>query len=130
MTEIERLFQIEGDFESSQKECERLENIKNVAGFEKETTQFNFKRKRKKNLQNRINKLEKEIEKGEFDGLIIDRSKPQGELTRKLKFRRMNFKRWWIQRQFQKDGINSLRGVMFCRVMKIWTTPFQNVGAG
>ena len=35
MEEIERLFQLEGDFESSQKEFEHLENTKNVDDFEK-----------------------------------------------------------------------------------------------
>ena len=33
-----------------------------------------------KNLQGRIKKLKKEIESGEFKGLIIDRSKSQQEI--------------------------------------------------
>ena len=53
-----------------------------------------LRRKRKEEFaKNRIKKLKKEIEKGDFEGLIVDRSKPHCCLNRKLTFRRGDFEK-------------------------------------
>ena len=72
------MIHLEGDFENLQKACANLENLKNGVGFDKEGI-FQLLKEKGQDIKNppcRIKKL-KEIEKGEFAWLIIDRSKSQ-----------------------------------------------------
>ena len=65
------------------KEGENLENLKNVDDFGEEKGIVQLRKtenEKMKNLQGRIKKLEIEIEKWAFKGLIIDRSKSQQEI--------------------------------------------------
>ena len=55
-----------------------MENLKNVADFDKDRDNSTSEGKQEMgNLKGRIKKLKKEIEKWDFDGLIIDRPKHQ-----------------------------------------------------
>ena len=61
------------------------------------------------------------MEKGKFEGLIIDRSKSQRGIDSQIDVSAMKFQKMEIQKQFQKEGINSLSGtVMFFRMVEIW----------
>ena len=73
---------------------ENQENLKNVADFEEEKGLFSFRGKDQemKNSQGKRRELKKEIEKGEFEGLIIDRSQSQQEVDTQID-RMMSFER-------------------------------------
>ena len=78
LEEIGKLFHLEGDFENSQKACDNPEKYQKCGRFRLRrgySTTYEGKGKEMKNLQGRPNQLEKEIEQGEFKGLIIDWSK-------------------------------------------------------
>ena len=64
-----------------------LENLQNVADFEEEERDGSSpdgKGKEMKNPQGKIRKLKREIEKGEFGGLIIDRSQAQQDVDTQI----------------------------------------------
>ena len=83
---IEKLYNLEGDFEDRQNEWGDLKSLKNVADFEGEWDMSTSKGKEQEmeNSQCKIKKLKKEIEKGEFGRLIICRSESQQDIDTQL----------------------------------------------
>ena len=69
-----------------QEECDNLENLKNVAHIEEGEGSSTPEGRvlAMKNSNGRIKKLQKEIEKGEFKGPIIDRAKSQHEIDTQI----------------------------------------------
>ena len=121
-----------GRFWDFQKECDNLEILKNVAGFDEEEGHFNFGRKRTRNEEYaRQNiEIEERNRKGEFEGLIIDRSKYQQEIGTQIDQLGSEFQKaerhggggGFLSRE--ANGVDILRDyVRCCRRVKSWAVP-------
>ena len=87
MRDVGRLLHLEDEVEIAQKEISDLGNRKIVAylgGEEKIFQLHEEKEKEKEDLNFRTEKMEKEIGKGDFKGLITDRSKTQEEISTQI----------------------------------------------
>ena len=83
---IERLFHLEDEIENTQQEWGNLEGVKNAADLRNKGELVHPQKenvREKESPKSRVKKLEKEIEKGGFKGLIIDRTKTHGGLILK-----------------------------------------------
>ena len=86
LRDVEKLFHLKGEAEITQNELGDLENRKIVAnlGGRGIVQLQEDKEKEKKELNSRIKKLKKEIEKIDFKGPIIDRSRTTEEINTKI----------------------------------------------
>ena len=87
-----------------------------------------------KNSQGRIKKLKKEIRKGKFEGLIIDRSKSQQEIDIQIVQLGEVFQKTECSEEIpelERDGDQySGDWAMCCRGMKSWVPPIPQMYEG
>ena len=101
------LFHLDGEVEIAQKESGGLENRRIAADLSQKKKIIQLRKEKDKKFPNfRIKKLEKEIRKGDFRGLIIGRSEIKMGLGPISMFRRKNFKSLKVWKNSKKKIIN------------------------
>ena len=97
LRDVEKLYSLGEASEIAQNEITDLDNWKEVANMdEKEEIgkMQEIKEGEKKDLNTRVKKLKKEIEKNDLEKLIVDRSKSTDGVNNQIDFLANNFKNW------------------------------------
>ena len=119
-------FRLEGEADIAQKELGDLENIKIAADLSQKEKMIQLQKEKEKeiDLNFRIKKLKKAIGKGDFKGLIINRSQTQEAIGPQIGVSAKAFRKLESSEGNQEKIINFMRvRRMASRGRKSWIAP-------